>query len=120
MDYAGLISLVLGGGLIGSIATFKWTRLKARAEAKASELETTQKAIEIWRETAEAVSAEMVKMRKENEELKLSMQKEIESLRKSVARLTNINNRIMKLLDKITPENLESMLEQIRKIHDES
>ena len=116
MEYLGIIASLLGGGFIGNFFTLKFTRLKAKSEAFAYELDNTQEAIKIWRETAEALKSEISELRKKNE----SMQKELECLRKAVNRLTTINNRMVKLLDKITPENLETMVEQIKKMHDES
>lgn len=115
MDYAGMIMTLLGGGIIGRFLTLKYTRQKAKADAKSSELDNVQEAITIWREMAASLKKEISELSHKNE----SMQKELEGLRRAVNRLSSINNRMVKLLDKITPENLETMVEQIKKIHDE-
>ncbi len=114
-----VLNALLGGSLIVTLVTIRPTRKKAFAEAKASELDNVQEVIGIWRQAVENLKVELADSRQKNEAMNASMQKEIESLRKAVARLTTINNRMVKLLDKITPENLDSMVEQIKKIHDE-
>ncbi len=115
-----ILNLVLGGGLIGSLVTLRAKKKKASAEAKASELDNVQEAITIWREMAENLRKELEASRKENELVTEQMRKEVESLRRAVSRLTSVNNKMVKLLDKITPENLDSMVEQIKKIHNEN
>ncbi len=114
MEHLNLIlNLIFGGGLIVSLVTLRATKKKATAEAKASELDNVQEAITIWRLMAENLRKELETSRVNYEE----MNKQVDGLRKAVTRLTNVNNRMVKLLDKITPENLESMVEQIKKIH---
>lgn len=111
-----VLNAVLGGGLLVTLFTLRSTRKKASEEAKASELDNVQDAIAIWRETAETLQKELEQSRERHQ----SVQKEIESLRRAVTRLTSVNNKMVKLLDKITPENLDSMVEQIKKIHNEN
>lgn len=113
-----ILNLALSGGLIVTLVTLRSTRLKAKAEAKGSELDNVQEAITIWREMAENLKCELEASRKKYEESTEQMQKEVESLRLAIGRLTSVNNKMVKLLDKITPENLESMVEQIKKIHE--
>ena len=42
----------------------------------------------------------------------------MEANRKELTRLTNINSKMVKLLDKITPENLSEMVETIKRLHE--
>jgi len=121
MSYLAIIlSSLLSGGIV-SIAVLRFTRRKAAAEAvlketevKTSELDNVQEAVKIWRETAESF----------REELKASQEnfsKQVELLKKEVSRLTRIQAKIVILLDRITPENLENMVAQIKnEIHHEN
>jgi flagellar motor switch protein FliM len=137
MDVLGIIAAVFGFigsgyGLYG-VVTVKAQRRKAeeeankvRGEVKTNELDNVQDAIKIWREMAE----EMVEsLKTERDEYKRSyievqkhnaeMQKQMEAIRKELTRLANINGKMVKLLDKITPENLSEMVETIKKLHEE-
>lgn len=115
-----VLNAVLGGGFLVSLLTLRSTRKKAKAEAKANELDNVQEAITIWREMAANLKSELAQSRKENDALVNEMRKEIESLRRAVSRLTTVNNKMLKLLDKITPDNLETMVEQIKELHNEN
>lgn len=125
-----VISALAGGGL-SSVLFLRITRQKVAAEAKqaevgvkkadaeadASELDNVQIAIKIWREMAESLQVELEKSRANYTQVTT----EIACLREQVKRLTSINSKILKLLDKLTPENLEKMVEQIKKeIHESS
>lgn len=125
-----VISALAGGGL-SSVLFLRHTRQKVAAEAKqaevgvkkadaeadASELDNVQIAIKIWREMAESLQVELEKSRANYTQVTT----EIACLREQVKRLTSINSKILKLLDKLTPENLEKMVEQIKKeIHESS
>lgn len=105
-----ILNLVLGGGFFISLATLRSTRIradaearKAKAEAKTTEIQNVDSAIKIWRDLATDMS--------EKYDLVLV---ELEKLRREVNRLNRINTKIMKLLDKITPENMEAIVEQIK------
>lgn len=120
-NYISLIlNAILGGGFLVTFVTLRSTRKKASAEAKGSELDNIQEAIGIWREMAENLRKELAESRAENDVMAHEMRKEIEALRKAVAKLTTVNNKMLKLLDKITPENIDSMIKQIKQIHDEN
>lgn len=113
MDWLQLIQFLAGGAVlstISTIVTLRATRKKADAEAKTSELDNVQEAVKIWRETAEAFKTQFEASKADNCEIT----KQIDALRKDVAKLTNITARVLKLLDKITPENLESTINEIR------
>lgn len=118
MEWTSIISvflnLVFGGGFLVSLVTLKASRKKADAEVKTTELDNVQEAVKIWREMAESLKSELESY-KANQN---NMTMQLEGLRKEVAKLSSINNKMVKLLDKITPENLEQMVEQIKKIHE--
>ncbi|WP_461632736.1 hypothetical protein [Labilibaculum euxinus] len=117
MEYISIIlNGIFGGGLLISLFTLRSTKNKAVSEAKAKELDNVQEAITIWREMAEGLKAELVASRDNYKEIT----EQVKSLKRAVSRLTLVNNKMVKLLDKITPENLDEMVKQIKEIHDES
>lgn len=127
-DWVSIVSIVLNallcGSLIVTLVTLRSTRRKAAADAKkavaeavTNELQNVESAIKIWRDLAD----EMCRKYETTSEQYRTVLGEVEELRKQVSRLAVINNKIMKLLDKITPENLEYMIAKIREeIKDES
>ena len=109
-----IITILLTGG-ITTLLTLRFVRMKAKVDVKkaetdvkTSELDNVQEAVKIWREMAESLRQELEKSRSNYNEVIA----EIESLRKQIGRLTQINSKILKLLDKLTPENMEKMVEQ--------
>ncbi|MGE4590005.1 MAG: hypothetical protein AB7E34_10590 [Acidaminococcaceae bacterium] len=105
-----VLNLVFGTGFIVTLVTLKSARSEADAKAKlavseykTNEIQNVESAIKIWREMAEQMSD------KYDEVIH-----ELDKLRKEVNRLNRINTRIMKLLDKITPDNMEIIVEQIK------
>lgn len=105
-----ILNLALGGGLVVTVATLKATKREAdaraekvRAEASANEIQNVEAAIKIWRDMAESMA-----------ERHAALMIQVEELRKEVGRLKLINNRIVKLLDRITPENLMETVEKIK------
>lgn len=111
-----LLNLVFGGGLIVSLATLRATKNEATAkaqravaEAKTNELDNVESAIKIWREIAQDMADKYE-----------AVSRQVEQLNKEVKRLNTINNKIVKLLDKITPENIEHMVSEIKKQINES
>ncbi len=111
-----LLNLVLVPSLIIAVATLRSTRKKAAADAekaeaetKKSELENVESAISIWRQLAEEM---------EGRQRELSRQ--VDVLSTEVKRLKNATNRVARLLDKITAENMAETVQQIRdEIRDE-
>jgi predicted nucleic acid-binding Zn-ribbon protein len=104
------LNIALGSGLIVSIVTLKSTKQKANADVdqaiatvKTTELQNVESAIKIWRDMANEL----------NEKYELVL-KEVDCLRKELNRLNVAVNKTIKMLDKITPENLESMVETIK------
>lgn len=122
-----LISVVSGGG-IGYFFTINATRKeamakadKAESEVKTNELDNVQEAIKIWREMAESLKAERDEYKQSYSEVQkhnAEMAEQMVAVRKELTRLTNINSKMVKLLDKITPENLSEMVETIKKLHE--
>lgn len=136
-----VLNFILGGGFL-IFVTIKAAKKKAEGEAsqsvaqakvieaqagveqgniKTKELDNVQEAISIWREMAESLKAERdeyktsyVEVQKHNAEMAI----QIEAINKKLTRLANINDKIVKQLDKITPENLEQMVDQIKKLHE--
>jgi predicted nucleic acid-binding Zn-ribbon protein len=105
-----ILNLLLGGGLFVSLATLRSARKKANseaekaaAEARADEIKNVESAIKIWREMAETMTDNY-----------RNVSEQVQKLTKEVTRLTNINNKIVKLLDKITPDNLTSTVAEIK------
>ncbi len=125
-----ILNIVFGGSFLASVLTLRAQKKKAMAEAdveqgnvKTKELDNVQEAITIWREMAESLKVERdeykanyIEVQKHNADMAVQM----EAIRKELTRLANINSKMVKLLDKITPDNLEQMVEQIKKLHDES
>ncbi len=92
-------------------------KVKAAAEAKtaeaiteSNELENVDKAIKIWREMAEKLYGELEESRRENAQFML----EIGSLKKEVSKLTSTTKRIARILDQITPDNMEKKISQLK------
>jgi len=118
MEWGQIGQFLLGGAMlsfISTLVTLQATRKKANAAAKSNELDNVQEAVKIWRETAECFKAQFEAAKADNCEIT----KQIDALRKEVAKLTTATTRVLKLLDKITPDNLESTITEIRnEIHD--
>lgn len=105
-----ILNLALGGGLVATVATLKAARKEAdaraekvKAEASANEIQNVEAAIKIWRDMATSMA-----------DRHSALMVQVEDLRKEVGRLRLINNRIVKLLDRITPENLMETVEKIK------
>lgn len=77
---------------------------KMVAQASGDEIKNVEAAIKIWREIAQDMADKYD-----------SVSRQVEQLSKEVRRLNTINSRIAKLLDKITPENFDHMIEEIKK-----
>lgn len=136
MDWTTIISLLLnlvfGGGFITTLVTLKSSAKKADADVKTTELDNVQEAVKIWRETAETFKSELDSNRAAQKEMTIQfkaeldgyrssqeeMTKQMERLRSEVAKLSTINSKMVKLLDKINTDNLEQIVEQIKKMHD--
>jgi len=120
-DLLSIISIILngllGGGFFIQFVTLRSLRVKAKAEAETAnantdsvELENVNRAITIWREMAESLKAEL----KESRDKYSEVVEQVEALRKEVAKVNNKSNKILRLLDRITIDNLERIVEQIK------
>lgn len=98
-----VLNLLLGGGLIVTLVTLKSTIKKAEAEAKASEIGNVDSVAKMWRELAEKMETQY-----------MNVNEQVDKLSREVARLRAINSKIVRLLDRITPENLVDMVEKIK------
>lgn len=109
-----LISLIfnglLGGSWIATIVTLRSKIKSAAAEARADELKNVESAIKIWRDIAENMTEKYSEVSLKCDTLNTNMSR----LSHEVNRLRLSNNKIVKLLDKITPENLEKVVSEIK------
>ena len=112
------LNLIFGGGFIITFLTLRAIRKKAGAEAKgaeataeSAELDNVEKAIKIWREMAENLKAQLETSNSRYEEVA----RQVEALRKDVHKLNLTNQKILKLLDKISHDNLETTVDEIKK-----
>lgn len=106
-----LLNLLLSGGLLVTMFTLRSVKSaaasnakKAAAAATASEIQNVEAVVTIWREMAE-------KMAKD----RALLAEQVEDLSAEVRRLKNATNRMVRLLDKITPENMAETIEAIKK-----
>ena len=89
---------------------------KAEAEADISELDSVEKAIKIWRETAESLLLEANKRTDDNRVLGDEIRKlndTITRLYAEVNKLKSINNRILCALNNITPDNAKEVVDKL-------
>ena len=98
--------------------SLKAQRKKVKAEAQhqeavaeSSELDNVEKAIKIWREMAESLKEELSDSRKKYDNLMT----EVRELKKSICKLNTINTKILGLLDKMSPENYEKLIVEIKR-----
>ena len=105
-----VLNLVLGGGFLITFITLRSVRAKADAEARKAvaeaeeqEISNTASLVKMWQDMAVGMAD------KHNELLE-----QVEKLRSEVNRLRLVNNKIVRLLDRITPENLTQMVAKIK------
>lgn len=111
-----IFSGLLSGGLV-TLLTMRSLKVKAAAEAKtaeataeSNELDNVDKAVKIWREMAERLYSELEQSQRQSAQFML----EVSSLKKEVTKLSTTTNRIARILDQITPENMEHKVEQLK------
>ena len=66
----GLVGMLLGGGSLGAFFTWRWQRMKAKAEAKGAEVEVAQKVQDTYEEMLEAKQKEVEDNRRYIDELR--------------------------------------------------
>lgn len=98
-----ILNLLLGSGMIVTLLTLKSTREKAAADAKAAEINNVDAVAKMWRELAEKMSDQYTEV-----------SEQVDRLTKEVNKLRLINSKIVRLLDRITPENMLDMIEKIK------
>lgn len=113
-----ILNLVLGGTVLKQLGTLKSVKLEAAANAKkaaanakeadasaqSSELANVEAAIKIWRNMAQEMATD-----------RAMLAEQVEELSSEVRRLKNATNRMARLLDRITPENMTETIDIIRK-----
>lgn len=112
-----VFNIILGGSWVITFATLRSIKKeashkadKAAAAARADEIKNVDSAIKIWREIAENMTDKYSEMSERCDKLDSS----VLELSREVNRLRVSNNKIVKLLDKITPENLENVVTEIK------
>lgn len=105
-----VLNLVLGGGFLITFITLRSVKLKASAEARKAVAEAKEHEIgnmgalvKMWQDMAEDMGG------KHGELLE-----QVEKLRSEVNRLRLVNNKIVRLLDRLTPENMNEMVAKIK------
>jgi TolA-binding protein len=98
-----VLNLLLGSGMIVTLLTLKSTKAKAAADAKAAEINNVDSVAKMWRELAEKMSDQYTEV-----------SEQVDRLTKEVNKLRSINSKIVRLLDRITPENMLDMIEKIK------
>lgn len=106
-----ILNLVLGSGFLITFVTLRSVKAKADAEArkavaeaKKQEISNTASLVQMWQDMAVSMGD------KHNELLE-----QVEKLRSEVNRLRLVNNKIVRLLDRLTPENMNEMVAKIKK-----
>ena len=106
-----ILNLVLGTGLIVTMATLRSTKIEAAANAKkaaasasASEIQNVESVIKLWREMAEKMAED-----------RATLSERVDVLSTEVRRLKNATNKVVRLIDRITPENMEETKTIVRK-----
>ena len=107
-----LLSLA-GSSFVTAAITWIFARKKNKAEAKQaeaqadiSELDVVEKAIAIWRKAAEDLLVEVERLRKENKHLVYEL-----------AKVRKTSELIISLLQKISPENAQRIVDELSKIN---
>ena len=88
MDYSWIWATLASAG--ASFVTWVFTRRKQTAEAEGSELDNVEKAVAIWRQTAEDLHKEINELRQQ-----------ITDLRRQIGELQSENDRLIKENEKI-------------------
>jgi seryl-tRNA synthetase len=114
-----ILNLVLGGGFLVTIMTIRSIKNKASAEAKGadaiaegSELDNVQKAIAIWRESAEASEIRYKSLLENYSQIA----NKVGELETTVRQLTATNKLILKILNSINHDNLEQKKQEAKDI----
>lgn len=111
-----ILSLAFGSGLV-TFFTLRSQQKKAGAEAKGAEataeskeLDNVDKVNKMWRELAEKFQSELNASNDRYE----SVAKELDLMRIEIKKLNRTNSKILRLLENISHDNLESTVEEIK------
>lgn len=88
MDYSWIWATLASAG--ASFVTWVFTRRKQTAEAEGSELDNVEKAVAIWRQTAEDLHKDINELRQH-----------ITDLRRQIGELQSENDRLIREIEKI-------------------
>ena len=88
MDYSWIWATLASAG--ASFVTWVFTRRKQTAEAEGSELDNVEKAVAIWRQTAEDLHKEINELRQQ-----------ITDLRRQIGELQSENDRLIREIEEI-------------------
>jgi len=119
-----IILAIVGSGSLTGVISWIFARRKNLAEAQQSEaqaamseLDVVEKAIKIWREMSEQLTQELERSRCLIEGLKKqvdTLAEENQALRLEVAKLRTTNAKIVRALEKITPENFIHVVNELK------
>ena len=111
-----VMNFILGGGIV-TLFTLNSKKKQAtasaqvtEAQADSTELDNVEKAITIWRDMAENLKKEMTEYRDKYEKVYV----QVLALKRSIDKLNATNNKILKMLNKIDPENWEKTISEIK------
>ena len=121
MGTTEIISLVLnvlfGGGLWLSLVQIKQIKEQKDEEIRRLKVDTKQVAVDTERTEIQNIE-NLARMWREQAELlekKLdAMQTKIDKLENDLLKMNKLNNKIYKLLDKVSRENWEQLVEQVK------
>ena len=121
METTEIISLVLnvlfGGGLWLSLVQIKQIKEQKDEEIRRLKVDTKQVAVDTERTEIQNIE-NLARMWREQAELlerKLdTMQTKIDKLENELLKMNKLNNKIYKLLDKVSRENWEQLVEQVK------
>ena len=129
-----VLNVLLGGGII-ALFTMRSQRRKVAAEASREEasadtveLDNVEKAIKIWREMAESLKSELQESREKHNAALAEWHDQAKDLKTTVEKLNSTNEafstklqdiarrlaKILKLLEKISPDNIVGPVEEIK------
>lgn len=112
-----ILNILFGGGLWLSLVQIKQIREQKDEEIRRLKVDTKQVVVDIERTEIQNIE-NLARMWREQAELlerKLDvMQTKIDKLEGDLLKMNKLNNKIYKLLDKVSRENWEQLVEQVK------
>lgn len=102
---------------VTGIVAFLLGMRRTRAEVKKTEIEALKGALEIWQKTVDELRLEIEQLKGNNAVLQgeiISLRDDNGKLRCEISRLRYLNNRIIKLIENLTPHNFEQVTQEIK------